>query len=113
LKTIHPAAIEALEAYHWPGNARELRNIVERMAILSPGDVITEEAVPVEITLAREVAGAGRNGLHEARESAERDALVKALEETGWNVSQAARSLGIERTNLHKRMKALQLARKN
>ncbi len=113
LKTIHPAAIEALEAYHWPGNARELRNIVERMAILSPGDVITEDAVPVEITLAREVAGAGRNGLHEARESAERDALVKALEETGWNVSQAARSLGIERTNLHKRMKALQLARKN
>jgi two-component system nitrogen regulation response regulator NtrX len=113
LKTIDQAAIEALEAYHWPGNARELRNIVERMAILSPGDVITEDAVPVEITLAREVAGAGRNGLHEARESAERDALVKALEETGWNVSQAARSLGIERTNLHKRMKALQLARKN
>ncbi len=112
-KTIHPAAIEALECYHWPGNARELRNIVERMAILSPGDIITEDAVPVEITIAREVPGAGRNGLHEARESAERDALLKALEETGWNVSQAARSLGIERTNLHKRIKALQLARRN
>ncbi len=112
-KTIHPAAVEALESYHWPGNARELRNIVERMAILSTGDVIGEDAVPVEITIAREVSGAGRNGLHEARETAERDALLKALEETGWNVSQAARSLGIERTNLHKRMKALQLARKN
>lgn len=112
-KTIDPEAIEALASYHWPGNARELRNIVERMAILSPGDIITEEAVPVEITIAREVSGAGRNGLHEARESAERDALLKALEETGWNVSQAARSLGIERTNLHKRMKALQLARRN
>ncbi len=112
-KTIHPAAVEALESYHWPGNARELRNIVERMAILSPGDVIGEDAVPVEITIACEVSGAGRNGLHEARDTAERDALLKALEETGWNVSQAARSLGIERTNLHKRMKALQLARRN
>jgi two-component system nitrogen regulation response regulator NtrX len=111
-KTIHPAAIEALATYHWPGNARELRNIVERMAILSPGDHIEEDAVPVEITLAREVSSVNRNSLHEARESAEREALLKALDETGWNVSQAARSLGLERTNLHKRMKALQLARR-
>lgn len=111
-KTMHPLAVEALEAYHWPGNARELRNIVERMAILSPGDVILEDAVPVEITIAREVANASKNSLHEARESAEREALLKALEETGWNVSQAARSLGLERTNLHKRMKALQLVRR-
>jgi len=111
-KSMHPAAVEALETYHWPGNARELRNIVERMAILSPGDLIEESAVPVEITLAREVSGVGRNSLHEARESAEREALLKALDETGWNVSQAARSLGLERTNLHKRMKALQLARR-
>jgi two-component system, NtrC family, nitrogen regulation response regulator NtrX len=111
-KTMHPQAIEALESYHWPGNARELRNIVERMAILSPGDVIVEDAVPVEITIAREVSNASKNSLHEARESAEREALLKALEETGWNVSQAARSLGLERTNLHKRMKALQLVRR-
>jgi two-component system nitrogen regulation response regulator NtrX len=111
-KTMHPQAIEALESYHWPGNARELRNIVERMAILSPGDVIDEDAVPVEITIAREVSNASKNSLHEARESAEREALLKALEETGWNVSQAARSLGLERTNLHKRMKALQLVRR-
>lgn len=111
-KTVDPAAIDALSCYHWPGNARELRNIVERMAILSPGECIGEDAVPVEITLAREVSGVSRNSLHEARESAEREALLKALDETGWNVSQAARSLGLERTNLHKRMKALQLARR-
>ena len=107
-KTVTDGAMAALESYHWPGNARELRNIVERMAILTPGDEITEKSVPVEI----EISGISRNSLHEAREGAERDALLKALEDTGWNVSQAAKALGLERTNLHKRMKALQLARR-
>jgi two-component system nitrogen regulation response regulator NtrX len=110
-KKLSDEAIEALESYHWPGNARELRNIVERMAILSPGDEIGEEAVPVEITLAREVTLASKSTLHEARDSAERETLLKALNECGWNVSQAARALGLERTNLHKRMKLLQLTR--
>jgi len=112
-KTMHPLAVESLECYHWPGNARELRNIVERMAILSPEDLIGLESVPIEISMAKEVSNVSRNTLHEARESAEREALLKALEETGWNVSQAAKSLGLERTNLHKRMKALQLARRS
>lgn len=111
-KRMLPEAVEALESYQWPGNARELRNIVERMAILSPGDEIGLDAVPVEITVAREVNAAARSSLHEARETAEREMLLKILEETGWNVSQAARSLGVERTNLHKRMKALQLSRR-
>jgi two-component system nitrogen regulation response regulator NtrX len=100
-----------LESYHWPGNARELRNIVERMAILTPGEEIGPNAVPVEISLAREVAQASKSTLHEARDVAERETLFKALNECGWNVSQAARALGLERTNLHKRMKILGLAR--
>lgn len=111
-KSLSPDVLSALESYSWPGNARELRNIVERMAILSPGDTIPEEAVPVEITLAKELSGAGKSTLHEARESAEREALLKALEDASWNVSQAARALGLERTNLHKRMKALALSRR-
>ncbi len=111
-KRFEPGTLAALKEYHWPGNARELRNIVERMAILSPGDHIEEAALPVEITIARELSGASRNSLHEARESAEREALLRTLEDCGWNVSQAARSLGLERTNLHKRIKSLQLARK-
>jgi len=111
-KTMTSEAVEALTTYHWPGNARELRNIVERMAILSQETTITEDALPIEITMAREVSSITKNSLHEARESAEREALLKALEETGWNVSQAAKSLGLERTNLHKRIKALQLARR-
>jgi two-component system nitrogen regulation response regulator NtrX len=81
------------------------------MAILCAEDEIGEDSVPVEITLAREVSSVSKSTLHEARDSAERETLLKALNECGWNVSQAARALGLERTNLHKRMKFLQLSR--
>ena len=95
-------------SYPWPGNARELRNIVERMAILTAG------------------AGSGRrtrsrsscaprtprhSSLQQARDSAEREHLLRALDDAGWNVSAAARALGMERTNLHKRIRALGLKR--
>jgi two-component system nitrogen regulation response regulator NtrX len=108
-KRVDPAVFEALEDYAWPGNIRELRNTVERMAILTRGDAIDAEAVPVEIRIAR--GGAARGNLREARESAEREHILRALEEAKWNVSGAARALGMERTNLHKRIRALGLAR--
>ncbi|MDX2269134.1 MAG: sigma-54 dependent transcriptional regulator [Bryobacter sp.] len=110
-KRFREEALDAIETYHWPGNARELRNIVERMAILTAGDEIGLDAVPVEIAMAREVSQAAKSTLHEARDGAERETLVKALNDCGWNVSQAARALGLERTNLHKRMKLLGLSR--
>ena len=97
------------EGYSWPGNARELRNIVERMAILSHGEVITVAAVPLELKLQKD--NGVRSTVQEARESAEREHVLRALEEASWNVSSAARALGIERTNLHKRIRALGLAR--
>ncbi len=97
-----------LERHHWPGNIRELRNTVERMAILSPEDRITVDSVPLEI---RTPPSSRSSGLHEVRDSAERDRIRQALEQTDWNVAGAARVLGIERTNLHKRMKALGLSR--
>jgi two-component system nitrogen regulation response regulator NtrX len=102
--------VAMLEDYAWPGNIRELRNTVERMAILTPGDVIEEESVPVEIRIAMGSGGL-KNNLREARDSAEREHILKALEESKWNVSSAARVLGMERTNLHKRIRALGLAR--
>ncbi len=108
-KCIDPGVFALLERYHWPGNARELRNAVERMAILSPGDRLEPDSVPVEIRMAR--PSGARSSVQEARESAERDQILRALEETGWNVSAAARSLGMERTNLHKRIRVLGLAR--
>jgi two-component system nitrogen regulation response regulator NtrX len=109
LKCIDPDVFEMLEAYHWPGNARELRNTIERMAILTTGDRIGRAAIPVELRLAKE--NGPKSSVHEARESAERDHLLRALEESQWNVSGAARALGMERTNLHKRIRALGLSR--
>jgi two-component system nitrogen regulation response regulator NtrX len=108
-KRLDDAALSCLAAYPWPGNIRELRNVVERMAILSPGELISEAAVPHEI---RRGPGPGpRSSLAEARETAEREEIYKALDAAAWNVSRAARTLGLERTNLHKRMRALGIQR--
>jgi len=107
--SLHPDCTAVLLDYDYPGNIRELRNTVERMAILTPGDVIGTDAVPVELRIARN--GGAKGNLREARESAEREHILKALEESKWNVSGAARVLGMERTNLHKRIKALGLSR--
>jgi len=98
-----------LESWHWPGNARELRNAVERMAILTAGNLLTEESIPVEIRIALDVPPP--SNLKETRASAEREHIVRVLEETSWNVSGAARVLGMERTNLHKRIRALGIVR--
>jgi two-component system nitrogen regulation response regulator NtrX len=108
-KSFDVSVWEAFEAYRWPGNARELRNVVERMAILSEGDLLTTSTLPLELKLQKE--SAPRSSVQEARESAEREHVLRALEEAGWNVSSAARALGMERTNLHKRIRALGLAR--
>lgn len=108
-KCFQAGVFEQLAGYHWPGNVRELRNLVERMAILSPGDEIAPGAVPVEVRIGG--GNAPRSTLHEARESVEREHILKALESAAWNVSQAARALGMERTNLHKRMRALGIER--
>jgi len=95
-----------LERYAWPGNIRELRNTVERMAILTPGDVLPVESVPAELRMFQAVSS-----VQEARAGAERELLLRALEEAEWNVSAAARRLGMERTTLHKRIRALGLKR--
>lgn len=108
-KRIEPEVFEVLETYGWPGNARELRNVVERMAILTPQDRIERGSIPVEIRVPRE--GGPKSSVHEARENAERDHLIRALEDSRWNVSGAARALGMERTNLHKRIRTLGLSR--
>ncbi len=108
-KTIDGSVIGALEQYRWPGNARELRNAIERMAILTPGERIGPDSVPVEIRFPDH--DASLSTVQETRMAAEREVILRALEETGWNVSRAARALGMERTNLHKRMRALGIDR--
>jgi two-component system nitrogen regulation response regulator NtrX len=108
-KRIEEEVWAILEAYRWPGNVRELRNIVERMAILAPSEGITKESVPLEIRIPADFLT--NSSLEETRAHAERSRIRQALEDANWNVSAAARALGIERTRLHKRIRALGLAK--
>ena len=118
-KPVEVAVLERLKQHRWPGNVRELRNVCERMAIMS-GDRITLADVPEVVgprAPAPPGAGAGdlsRYGevpLRELRELVERDYILKKLEAHDWNITQAAQALGIERTNLHKKMKQHGLSR--
>jgi two-component system nitrogen regulation response regulator NtrX len=108
-KALDESVYPLLESYAWPGNARELRNVIERMAILTAGERLTRDSIPVEVRVQREPGP--KSTIQEARESAEREHILRALEESSWNVSGAARALGMERTNLHKRIRALGLTR--
>jgi two-component system nitrogen regulation response regulator NtrX len=108
-RPVDPDVMPVLERYHWPGNIRELRNVVERMAILTRGDRITVESIPLEVRLP--AAARPATGLQDVRDSAERARIREALDQTDWNVSSAARLLGTERTSLHKRLRALGLRR--
>jgi two-component system nitrogen regulation response regulator NtrX len=110
-KRIETEVFETLREYRWPGNVRELRNVIERMAILSVSDSITVDSIPLEIRLPHDTTLP--SSLEETRAQAERDLIRQALEEAGGNVSAAARALGVERTRLHKRIRALGLAKDN
>ncbi len=111
-KELTPQAIQSLEEYHWPGNVRELRNLIERIVILHPQSRIDARHIPLQ--LARRAApdkAAQRYGsLQDVREAAERDYILKKLEESGSNVSRAAELLGLERSNLYRKMRALGIA---
>jgi two-component system nitrogen regulation response regulator NtrX len=108
-KHIDDEVFAALRAYRWPGNVRELRNVMERVAILSVTDAITEASIPLEIRMPQDADMP--SSLEETRAQAERELIQQALEDAGGNVSAAARALGIERTRLHKRIRALGLSR--
>jgi DNA-binding NtrC family response regulator len=123
-KDITPEAIEILSAYAWPGNVRELRNVVERLVILCEGSIgagdLPEEIVaevsrrsrPVQNLGALELPAEARNfSLRELRDLVERQVVRAKLEENDWNISRTAQVLGLERTNLHKKMRALGIAR--
>ena len=111
-KELTPAALELLREHHWPGNVRELRNLIERIVILHPQSKVDARHVPLQP--ARK-PGADRTpdrygSLQDVREAAERDYILKKLEEAGGNVSRAAELLGLERSNLYRKMRALGIA---
>jgi two-component system nitrogen regulation response regulator NtrX len=104
-------ALAALKQYHWPGNVRELRNLIERVLILNP-KVQRIERKHLPMLVYRESGKAAARGeefatLLEAREAYERDYILKKIDECHGNVSRAAEGLGLERSHLYRKMKAL------
>jgi DNA-binding NtrC family response regulator len=107
-------AVLALQGHEWPGNVRELRNLVERLVILTDGPEIGAEDVAAVLPGARRPrADRFREGasFHGLVEEAEREIILGALAAHGENVSDTARSLGLERSHLYKKMRALGLKR--
>jgi two-component system nitrogen regulation response regulator NtrX len=103
-KRISARSIEALSASDWPGNIRELRNMIERLVIMSPG----QEIEAAETKSAGLLNGSGLfkySSIKEAREAFEQEFILRKLEEHGWNISRTAETLQIERSNLHKKIK--------
>lgn len=115
-KTITREALEALAAHSWPGNVRELKNVCERLVIMGDNPIgiadIPEEiaAVGQHHSLSMGVEP-GTVTLRDFKELAERQYVAATLRAFGWNVTRAAEALGIERTNLHKKIKSLGIER--
>jgi two-component system nitrogen regulation response regulator NtrX len=108
-KELTPAAYQVLQDHHWPGNVRELRNMIERIVILNPQTRVDARHIPLPASK-RSVPARPMDSfasLHEGREAFEREYILKKLEETGGNVTRAAELLGLERSNLYRKMKAL------
>ncbi len=120
LKEVSQDAMTVLQRYDWPGNIRELRNLVERLLIMVPGFVI--EASQVIISLQGRVGGAGApsgsqavsplltktyDSLRDARNAFEKEYIARKLREHHWNISRTAEDLKIERSHLHRKIKLL------
>ena len=107
---ISDEALEALAQHNWPGNVRELRNLVERVLILNPRVLrIERKHLPPLTQRTSPRTTEEFSSLQEARDSYERDFIHKKLEEARNNVSRAAELLGLERSHLYRKMKALNI----
>jgi two-component system nitrogen regulation response regulator NtrX len=117
LKRFEPGAVALLQHYGWPGNVRELRNVIERLMIMVPGDAITAD----DLTFLGSTAPSPPDGdaapgdpsrltLHEARERFERDLILRTLAEQQGNMSRTAEVLGVERSNLYRKMRSFGIA---
>jgi two-component system, NtrC family, nitrogen regulation response regulator NtrX len=113
-KELTKEAVDALTAYSWPGNVRELRNLMERLVILYPQHRVEARHLPLgamkRVQPSRSWDGFG--SLHEVKEAAEREYILKKLEETAGNVTRAAELLGLERSHLYRKMRSLGIAAK-
>ncbi len=105
-KRLTPGASAKLKTYHWPGNVRELRNVTERLAILLPSDTIEPEDVQLGTGIEAPVEIARNLTLKEARDEFEKQYILGRLREFAGNVSRTAEALGVERSNLYRKLNA-------
>jgi two-component system nitrogen regulation response regulator NtrX len=105
---ISEEALEILAKYHWPGNVRELKNVVERVLILNPRALRIERKhlPPLTQKTGSQVTGEFST-LQQARDAYEREYILKKIDEARNNISRAAEMLGLERSHLYRKMKAL------
>lgn len=102
---ITPDAMDVLTTYKWPGNIRELRNVVERMVVLCKGDRITLRDIPPEIKTERAAARAVPSSRKATMKDAEKTMIIRTLAEHNGNRTRAAAQLGISRRTLHRKLK--------
>ena len=111
-KTFDPDAVAALQRYPWPGNVRELRNLIERLMIMVPGDrVSSRDLTFLEHGIgtppqAATIPSATIAPLHDARDEFEKQYILRALAAQQGNMSRTAEVLGVERSNLYRKMRA-------
>jgi two-component system nitrogen regulation response regulator NtrX len=112
-KQLAPGALRRLQSWDWPGNVRELRNLIERVVILGGRSGIVEERdLPAFLVPAHDLpAPTGNESLRDFLRRAERAYLKLKLDAADWNVTRAADALGLERTNLHRKMRQHRLRR--
>ena len=104
-------ALESLAMYHWPGNVRELKNVIERVLILNPRALrIERKHLPPLTHKAGTRSTEEFSTLQQARDAYEREYILKKIEEARNNISHAAEMLGLERSHLYRKMKALGIA---
>ena len=113
-KELTEDALAAIMTYSWPGNVRELRNLMERIVILHSQHRIEARHLGLEGARKAQTAKPwdGLSRLHDVREAVEREYILRKLEETNGNVTRASELLGLERSNLYRKMKALGIAPK-
>jgi len=117
-KKLTAGAMERLKAHDWPGNVRELKNIIERLIILTPSSEIKAEDIPeLGVKAAHDEAALetaiNSDSLRDARMDFERQFILKKLEEFDGNISKTAEAIGLERSNLHKKLKSLKVVTKD
>lgn len=118
-KIISPDARDCLSRYNWPGNVRELKNLIERLVIMTPEQIIKRSDLPQDICdmtsnktalTAIELTTELPDSYKEAKEIFEKQFLTEKLAKNQWNISRTAEEIGLERSNLHRKIKYYEIS---